>query len=61
MYILILQHCIQDKINNTNTIKSYSKYDLRNAILEPKIILTVEIIMIITLFNYLKIEAYGLA
>lgn len=36
MYILILQHCIQDKINNTNIIKSYSKYDLRNAILEPK-------------------------
>lgn len=36
MYILILQHCIQNKINNTNIIKSYSKYDLRLAILEPK-------------------------
>lgn len=36
MYILIFQHCIKNKINNTNIIKSYSKYDLRNAILEPK-------------------------
>jgi len=36
MYILILRHCIQNKINNTNTVKSYGKCDLRNAILEPE-------------------------
>lgn len=36
IYILIFQHCIKNKINNTNIIKSCSKYDLRNAILEPK-------------------------
>ena len=36
MYILIFKHCIKNKINNTNIIKSYNKYDLRNAILEPK-------------------------
>lgn len=35
MYILISQQCIK-KINNTNISKSYCKYDLRNAILEPE-------------------------
>lgn len=36
IYILIFQHCIKNKINNTYKIQSYSKYDLRNAILESK-------------------------
>lgn len=36
IYILIFQRCIKNKINNTYKIQSYSKYDLRNAILEPK-------------------------
>lgn len=35
IYILIFQHCIKNKIN-TYKIQSYSKYGLRNAILEPK-------------------------
>jgi hypothetical protein len=35
MYIWIFKHCIKNKINNTNIIRCYSEYDLRNAILEP--------------------------
>lgn len=34
IYILIFS--TKNKINNTYKIQSYSKYDLRNAILEPK-------------------------
>lgn len=42
IYILIFQHCIKNKINKTYKIQSYSKYDLRNAILEIQIVLTGE-------------------
>lgn len=49
MYILIFQHCIKNKINNTNIIKSYSKYDLKKCHIRAKIVLTFEILMLITI------------